>query len=166
MKKHRILWIEDSAFHDLAHLSGPVYMSRKFSLEIAIDASEAISHLSSPKGAFDVVIVDIRIPPGNDPQWIKFTGGKDKNKARLGLELLKMILAPQTSSLSSQYSIAKWVTSEKIGVFTVESSDEIKTELNMLDKIVYKQKKAAMSSGAFLKLVEDVILKQGKFLYK
>jgi DNA-binding NtrC family response regulator len=65
-QKRRVLWVEDGARYDLVNMAAPVYMDGKYDLIIAEDASSGIDYLL--KDTFDVIIVDIRIPPGGDKE--------------------------------------------------------------------------------------------------
>jgi DNA-binding NtrC family response regulator len=69
MKKIKVLWVEDSARLDLPHLAAPIYMDGNYDLVVAETVSDGIAHIQNEN--FDAIIVDIRIPPGDDPRWIK-----------------------------------------------------------------------------------------------
>ncbi len=90
-ERKRILWVEDSARFDLAKIVGPIYRARRFHLSLAEDATSAVRMLSS--NTFDVVIMDIRIPPGEDEFWIKRyqDNGSDASQAKLGLLVLRWL---------------------------------------------------------------------------
>lgn len=129
-----ILWIEDSARYELSELAGPVYHSRKYVLNLAEDATSAVYHLSNK--AYDGLIVDIRIPPGDHPTWTRLyqENNRNKDKARLGLHLLEWMLGSNgaTGDYPNLGKPPGWVNPAKIAVFTVESYLSIKNSLETL----------------------------------
>ncbi len=94
--KPRVLWIEDSARLELTNLTGPIYFAGKYDFNMAEDVTTAVTLLLSEE--FDVIIVDIRLPPGIDPQWSKLYKrmGADKIQAQLGLKLLYWLLSQES----------------------------------------------------------------------
>src|SRR5438093_7278414 len=115
--KPRVLWIEDSARLELTNLTGPIYFAGKYDFNMAEDVTTAVTLLLSEE--FDVIIVDIRLPPGVDPQWSKLYKrmGADKIQAQLGLKLLYWLLN-QDSSIYKAPPPA-WIKPPPIGVGTV-----------------------------------------------
>ncbi len=160
-KKYKVLWIEDAARHDLPQLAAPVYMDGGYDLVIAEDVSEGAAHLL--RSEFDVVIIDIRLPPGNGRAWIELflDSGNTKTSARLGLKLLYNILGQEPVA---DYSLVrrnlKWIAPEKIGVFTIESYGELKEDLERLGIQSYSQKHAETSEGALLDFIRQIIERQ------
>ncbi|HMQ49270.1 MAG TPA: response regulator [Saprospiraceae bacterium] len=154
----KVLWIEDNAENDLYELTSPVYVDGRFKLDIAASASEAYFYLNSR--IYDIVIIDIRIPPGRDEVWVKlhqqlqFKNGSDSS--RLGLELLKSIfsdLGPQPNLKIHQNSGA-----HRYGVFTVEQREELEADLAKLNlaKVKYRRKNAMMPHTALLDFIREV----------
>ena len=141
-QKHRVLWIEDGARYDLADMAAPVYMDGKYDLIIAEDASSGIDYLLG--NVFDVIIVDIRIPPGGDKKWIKLhqNSSADKISGRLGLELLRTILGHQDAKIILGDRRPTWITPNRIGILTVENERELDVHLKKLQISVYHQKRA------------------------
>lgn len=129
-----ILWIEDSARYELSELAGPVYYSRRYVLNIAEDATSAVSHVVTK--VYDALIVDIRIPPGDHPTWTRLyqENNRNKDKARLGLHLLEWMLG--SNGVSSAFNMIgkppDWVNPAKIAIFTVENYHSIKDSLQIL----------------------------------
>ncbi len=159
----KVLWIEDSARYELSELTGPVYASRKYVLNLAEDATTATYHLLNSE--FDVLIVDMRIPPGDNPVWQKIyqKGGKDKDTAQLGLKLLRWLLDGKNGELDSLGKPPGWVNAKSVAVFTVEGKDQIKTTLDELEVTNYVQKRATRRDTALLDLIESVMVdKYGK----
>jgi hypothetical protein len=139
----RVLWIEDSARYELSELAGPVYFSRKYTLTLAEDAASAIYQVMNT--SFDVLIVDMRIPPGNHPAWESLykKDGKVKGTPKLGLHLLEWLLLPadQNPYLSVFGPPPEWVKPALIAVFTVENLDQIAATLEILGIKTYKKKR-------------------------
>ena len=153
----KVLWIEDNADNDLYHLTSPVYIEGRYQLDIATSASEAFFYLN--KRAYDVVIIDIRIPPGKDPNWKKkyetLRTAKNSNSSRLGLELLRTIF---DKNGGSTLKIEQNLISEHYGVFTVERREELEPDLEDLDllELKYKRKNAMMPHTALLDFIAEV----------
>ena len=156
MKKYRILWVEDGARFDLSQFAAPVYMNGSYDLKIAENATDCLSYLESNE--FEVIILDIRIPPGDGPDWIKLyrKAGNDKVAARLGLKLLySMLVLPDAEIIL--VSRPSWISAEKIGILTVDSRKEVENELLNLGIQVYHQKKADVPVTILLDVINQVI---------
>ena len=63
----KLLWIDDNLDHDLTEKRMALYMEDDIDPHFARDATEAYYRLR--EDAFDVVIVDLRLPPGPDDMW-------------------------------------------------------------------------------------------------
>ncbi len=148
------MWIEDAAETDMYHLVTPIYVSGDYDLDIAANVSEAIFYLKSE--AYDVIIVDIRIPPGLDPEWRKrYQELEPQNADRLGFELLK--------ELFHKDSIRKDLPppnqrQERYGVFTIERQNELHPPFLKDLKIKhYQQKTATMPHTALIDFIQDIL---------
>jgi hypothetical protein len=157
--KRKVLWIEDGARFDLPQLAGPVYINGSYDLVVAEDVSTGISHLL--RDEFDVVIVDIRLPPGDHPRWIKVfsAAGYNKIQAQLGLQLLYSVLGRPEAEVKLEYR-PEWITAAKLGVFTVESPQEMEKYLKQLDIQIFQQKRADLPDTILLELIEKILRKQ------
>jgi len=153
--KPRVLWIEDSARLELTNLTGPIYFAGKYDFNMAEDVTTAVNLLLSEE--FDVVIVDIRLPPGIDPQWSKLYRrmGADKIQAQLGMKLLYWLLS-QDRSIYAQPP-PNWINPLQVGVFTVESPNEIQKDLNQLNVTTFQQKVAGLPDTILLDLIERLL---------
>jgi len=153
--KPRVLWIEDSARLELTNLTGPIYFAGKYDFNMAEDVTTAVNLLLSEE--FDVVIVDIRLPPGIDPQWSKLYRrmGADKIQAQLGLKLLYWLLSQDRSIYAQQPP--NWINPLQVGVFTVESPNEIQKDLNQLNVTTFQQKVAGLPDTILLDLIERLL---------
>lgn len=131
-----VLWIEDQVDNDLPDVYAAA-VAAGYSLTIATDATSALHALATKQ--FDYVIVDIRIEPGADPRWQNYyydqcTG--NSTIARLGIQLLRSIwnanpekgleLAP------AERDKLAWLTPARVGLFTIESLEEVKRDLEDL----------------------------------
>ena len=121
--KKKILWIEDESTTESAILSGPVYASGKYILEIAANATEAMEMLINDE--FDSVIVDIRIPPGSNYEWIKVYTEHRSNlvDAKLGLLLLESLFGDNPPIRIS--NLPSWIVPEIFGVLSIEADEEM-----------------------------------------
>lgn len=163
MSTAKVLWIEDNADNDLYHLTSPVYIDGQFNLDIATNASEAYYYLN--QRGYDVIIVDIRIPPGKDPTWRSkhdsLRKSNNVNSSRLGLELLRCIFGENQSQPTLK--VDQNMSAERYGIFTVERHDELKAELNKLklNEIKYQRKNAIMPHTALLDFIKKVSEENG-----
>lgn len=160
--KTNVLWIEDTALQDLSALSAPVRMDGRFKLDQAESATEGLSRLREQE--YDVVIVDIRLPPGEDPGWIQLHRKRRARgvAARLGLELLYVMLrnAAAAPEVRRGGEGLRWLTASSIGVLTVESQRELATDMTTLGIGVYKQKSASLDEYALLILIEEILARK------
>jgi len=154
----KILWIEDQADTDLPDLAGYVYASAKYDLKIAYNASEGLQYIMQEE--FDAIIVDMRIPPGNDPVLIEFykKRGNTIKAARLGFVILQYLLKPEESNLNfNEKKIPGWIELERFGVLTIEKHDEMGDEYKNLEIKVYKQKKAGLSENSLKEIIDEIL---------
>lgn len=151
MKKRKVLWVEDGAFSDLTYLAGPLYTSGDYNLIVALDASEGFRYLMEKE--FDAVIMDIRLPPGTDPYFVKLynVSSESKNAARLGMAVLERVLEP------SGEVMPEWIKDYRFGVFTVEGGKEVKEELDSLGVTVFVQKTTRTPRDVLIKIVEEIV---------
>lgn len=159
MKKVKVLWVEDSAISDLRFLLMPVYMAGAYDVTIALDVSEAVARIWSDE--FDAVIVDIRLPPGNDPRWIRRYQQFQDNRPgpRLGLQLLYSLLTPNPAIVLPDRP--GWLKPERFGVLTVEPKVELIDDLQTLRISVFEQKTTRTSSEVLVTMVEMILRQSG-----
>jgi CheY-like chemotaxis protein len=157
--KPRVLWIEDSARLELRNLVGPLFFSSKYDFNLAEDVTSAMRFLRDKE--YDAVIVDIRLPPGIDPQWSQWyrQTGFDKVHAQLGLKLLRWLLAKDDTIHPD--APPAWIDAHRVAVFTVESKQEIQNHLDELGIQIFQQKSAGLRDTTLLELI-DQILAQGR----
>jgi hypothetical protein len=150
-RKVKVLWVEDGAFAELSLLSAPLYTTSDYDLVIAEDASEGFRYLMARE--FDAVVMDIRLPPGNDPYFLElyFNQRESKVAARLGMAVLERALRPSAENARA------WIKPERFGVFTVESSKELKEELDSLGVTTFVQKTERIRRDVLIKLVEEIV---------
>lgn len=154
MKPH-VLWIEDSARLELRNLTGPVLTSSKFDFDLAEDVTSAVNFLRSD--AFDAVIVDVRLPPGVDSHWQKLyqKAGANKVSAQLGLKLLHWLFEKDHKIYPEDPPNS--LTPQKIGIFTVESKQDISVDLSSLGIEIYEQKMAGLRDTILKELFEKIL---------
>jgi len=158
-EKRKALWIEDGARFDLPYLAAPIYMDGQYDLIVAENVADSISQLQSKE--FDAIIVDIRLPPGDDPEWAGLykEAGYDKVAARLGLKLLYSILGSPDAEVKLEHR-PSWITADKIGILTVESRAEMENDLKRLDIQVFRQKQAGIPETVLLDIIRLVLQQQ------
>ena len=155
MKKPSVLWIEDSARFELRNLVGQLFFGGKYEFNLAEDVTSAIDHLRAQE--YDAVIVDIRLPPGIDPEWRKLyqATGFDRVHAQLGLKLLRWLLMKDNSIHPA--NPPEWIKSHQVAVFTVESKGEIQQHLDELGITVFRQKSAGLRDTILLELIDEIL---------
>ena|ERR1051326_2680996 len=154
-----ILWIEDSALQENTILATPVHLAGKYDLILALSATEGLIKLTEREYA--AVVVDIRIPPGDDDRWINMyysLGGTNK-AARLGLKLLEVVLGPPDEYWRDELS-ATARDSGRYGVLSVEGASELARELEPFGVAVCRDKGGGDDPDVLLTVIEE-ILKRG-----
>jgi CheY-like chemotaxis protein len=152
-----ILWIEDEALYQLNALMGPVLFNyRTHNLELATTASDAQKFLCN--SSFDVIIVDMRIPPGENPTWknIYKSQGNDKNKARLGAYLIQWMIG-HLNGLSQELPILPHpIPAHRIAIFTAEEAKSVQNLLN-LGISVYQPKDSNYPDDILIRIAARVL---------
>lgn len=154
--KHKVLWVEDGAFAEMGRMSSPLYVSGKYDLVIAVDATDGLQQLMQKEKEFQTVIVDIRLPPGNDPEFLRHYNAKGESKvgARLGLALLKRVLTDgEKNGVPAPHRKV-----ERFGIFTVEGPTELQGDLKQLglEKIRVYQKSEMNSKFMLRDIIEEI----------
>ena len=157
MPKPSVLWIEDSARFELRTLVGPLFFSGKYDFSLAEDVTSAMAFLRVKEYAG--VLVDVRLPPGIDPEWRKHyqKSGYDKVHSQLGLKLLYWLLGKDPSIHPE--SPPAWIKPHNVGIFTVESKQEIQKHLDELGISVFRQKSAGLPDTILLELIDELLSK-------
>jgi hypothetical protein len=155
--KTKFLWIEDNARGDLKHLLAPVYMSGKYDPVVAPTVSEGLYRMN--RAEFAAVIVDIRLLPGDNPDWESLYTklGREKGPARLGLSLLYSLFSPRIDDVKLKNKPA-WIDAKKFGVLTVEDLEgELSEALRSFGIAVYSQKTTHTVNTILLEMVERIV---------
>jgi CheY-like chemotaxis protein len=154
-EKCKVLWIEDAARFDFPQMAAPLYMNGGYDLAVAEDVTSAVALVKQSE--YDVVIVDIRLPPGDDSRWIALwkRAGSNRVAARLGLELLRSLLGSDGAKIFLR-DRPSWLTPDRIGVLTIEGDDELRPVLDELGIRFYRRKQADVPDTVLLDLVSDV----------
>jgi len=151
----RALWVEDGARSELVHLSGPVLYDGRVELVLAEDVTTATEYLLDER--FDAVIVDVRLPPGDDEHWktLYREAGRDKVHAELGLQLLRWLLGETPSN--GLPAPPEWVEARRIGVFSVERKLEILDTIEGLGIRLVQQKRADLPDTILRDLIAQLL---------
>ncbi len=155
----RALWIEDGARSELSHLSGPVLYDGRIELVLAEDLTTAVEYILAEE--FDAVVVDVRLPPGDDPYWKELhrKAGRDKVHAELGLQLLRWLLRPAAGS--SLPGPPAWMSPKRVAVFSVDCRTEILHLLEELGIEVVQQKRADLPDTILRDLIDRLLEQRG-----
>jgi hypothetical protein len=153
--RKKVLWIEDGAFGEVSILAAPVHLSGEYQLEYAFSATEAMQQLRRQE--FDAVIVDIRIPPGDDAMWQKAyrTAGANNRAARLGLQLLETVLGGAAAFTENLPAATR--DRHRYGVLSVESWKSLEQELNRLGVTRHRDKGSGDDPRVLLDLIDDIV---------
>lgn len=153
----KVLWIEDSARFELNNLMGPVLYDERYDFHLAEDVTSAIEYLLLRD--FDVLIVDIRLPPGSDEFWNEHyeKAGSGKVFDQLGFKFLYWLLSRENSY---KHKPPVWINPKRIAVFTVESLREIQDQLKELGITHKRQKTAGLKDNTLVELIEEIMADQ------
>jgi len=155
-----VLWIEDLARVEYREMFAAVFRDGRYNLSVAVDASEAIQRVL--KHTYDAVIIDIRLPPGDDEEWMRLydKSGASEEAAKLGKHLVQSILGVQGAKVALPADeIPGWIDSTKLGFLTVEPWDDLKADFEPLGIVreTYVEKGPVNNRDALLKLIEKVL---------
>jgi CheY-like chemotaxis protein len=155
--KTKVLWVEDSARLELRNLTGPIYISGEYDMNLAEDATTAVRYLRTKE--YDAVILDMRLPPGIDDYWINVyrERGEDKADARLGLELANWLFN-RKSDIS--FPPPEWIKPYQVGVFTVENDSTLHNRLEFLKITVFEHKMAGLTDTILLDIINRIKLQK------
>ena len=158
---YRVLWIEDGALVEFQPMLGALYADGRFDLDLALDATQGLDRLTRD-GPFDVVVVDIRLPPGRDQRFIELHRSSGPESSRLGLTLLKAVLANASEELKLT-EIPKWIHPSRFAVLTVEDEVELGPWFMKLQpKPQFERKSVERSRRVLVDLIEKVIKRRGE----
>jgi len=148
-----ILWIEDDAFNELGKLATPVYYEGEYDLQFAVTVTEAFNKLRETE--YDAVVVDVRLPPGDDPRWIKiyYKAAADNKAARLGVRLLQSLLGRDKDWTSSLPLAAR--DPKLYGVLSMDSWEDIRADLEPVGVTLYRNKNEG--SDVLLTIIQDIL---------
>lgn len=153
----RVLWIEDNAARQFDYMATPVLLDGRFDLNVAITASEGMDKLRRG-GPFDAVIIDVRLPAGDDPAWAEFASSHGINEDPcLGLEILRQIFFKDPNHKKFGPPVA-WATPLRFGVLTVENYwGHTKKCLEDCGLKFFKPKTADQGERILLEMIEDIL---------
>jgi len=143
----KLLWIDDNLDHDLTEKRITLVMEEDIDSHFARDATEAYYRLRKDK--FDVVIVDLQLPPGPDDMW---NGHREKGFQKFGAALLELVRKPDNEHFGH-------LSRTQFGVFTIEPREEnpelFDPPISLPDEN-FKVKTHAASENAFLDFIRKV----------
>lgn len=159
MRKKYVLWIEDDATYNLQYIASPVVMNPKYDLTLAVTVSEAVHHLQSR--LFDALVVDLRLPPGKQHEWVRLHQmlGRSGDPPRLGLHFLLNLYGQSNPHQMPFPSALEVPPIDRVGILSVDALSEVQENLVNIGFMMrhYEQKSAGMSSQILLKLVERIL---------
>lgn len=152
--KTKVLWVEDSARLELRNLTGPIYISGEYDLNLAEDATTAVRYLQAKE--YHAIILDMRLPPGIDDYWISLyhRKGEDKAQARLGMDLAEWLLNGRSDI---PFNPPSWVKAHHIAVFTVENDIALHEMLEKLNIAIYEHKTAGLPDTILVNLIKKIV---------
>jgi hypothetical protein len=157
--KNRVLWIEDEAALNMQRYATPVLQGPDYDLTLAVTISEAVLFLQQE---FDAIVVDLRMPPGVDRNWIALDQqlALSSDPPHLGLHLLlNLFLEPKTGYEVELPKSIVWKHSiKKFGVLSIDPHTDVKDDLGRINfkENYYRQKQAGMPINVLLNLVERI----------
>lgn len=150
----KVLWIDDGAKAELSPLAIPVLLNQNYEINIANNLSEAFELVRCNE--FDIAVVDIRIPMGDNSDLINiYQNYERKFSRRFGLFFLHYILKSNDKREVRLLQLNN-LRVDKIGVFSIESFENIQNDLAELNITNFIQKSADMSEDTLLRLIEKL----------
>lgn len=159
--KTRILWIEDGARIEVPQLEVPLYMKREYYLVITDNLTDAERKISEQ--SFEVVIFDLRLPPGTNERFreLSKTLTKEKRAQRLGLYLLLSYFGSSHYAGGLKVSKPDWLTMDRVAILSVDpySDPDVREGLRSINfpENRYKQKTVGMKRTSLLELARQVV---------
>lgn len=153
----RVLWIEDNASSQFEYMATPVVLDGRFDLNVATSASEGIRRLHL-HGPFEVVVVDVRLPAGEDLQWKEFAQlhGTDEDPC-LGLEILRQLFLRDDNHKKFGPPVS-WAKPKQFGVLTVENHwGRVQRCLKDCGIGVFRSKTADQGERVLIEIVEEIL---------
>ena len=157
MDNRRILWLEDQAEGLKA------YRSTLFRTGLLVDNVKSISETLEKlrENEYTAVIFDIKVLPGNNPEWI---GLDEKKRAdnpnfdpALGLELLYSLFKPHSAKIKLSPPIE--IDPRRVIVLSVVYDEDKVEEISALgipvDQIVYKSDWDFTTLPRLIKKIQD-----------
>lgn len=142
----KLLWIDDNLDHDLTEKRMALYMEDDIDPHFARDATEAYLRLRDEQ--FDVVIVDLRLPPGSDDMWNMY---RENGVQKFGFVLLSVVLG--------QIEAFNHLSKTRFGVFTIEAQEEnpelFRAPIHLPEQN-FKMKTHAYYENAFVDFIRNV----------
>ena len=155
-RKPSVLWVEDSARLELRNLVGPIYGGGNYDFQLAEDITSATTYVRQKK--YDVLILDVRLPPGVDTYWRKFYQfDLSSEGGGLGLRFLHWLMGHDPFC---PYAPPDGFDGVGIAIFSIESPDTVKAILKKMklgNKVIYKQKVAGLPDTVLLELIKEAI---------
>lgn len=152
MTRKKVLWIEDDAFNELGMLATPVHLSGEFELDYAVSATEAVHRLRACE--YDAVVVDVRIPPGDDQRWVNiyYDAGASNKAAQLGVHLLTNILGRDKAWTEGLTPTAR--DRSRYGVLSMDAED-VRAALQSVGVKHYRKK--TEGSRVLLSIIRQIL---------
>jgi hypothetical protein len=160
--KTKFLWIEDNATTDLVELLSPIYMDGRFAPVIATTVAEGVYRMKESE--FAAVVVDIRLPPGENRDWqaLYTREGAEKGTARLGLFLLYSLFDRREGQDVEIKDMPEWIDAARFGVLTVEDlQGDVGEALESFKIKVSEQKTTRSPNTTLLRMVERITGRAG-----
>lgn len=153
--RKKVLWIEDDAFNELGMFATPVHLTGQYELEYAVSATEAIDRLSGTE--YDAVVVDVRIPPGDDRRWVDifYGAGANKKDARLGVRLLQNVLGNDRLWTGGLPAAAR--DKQRYGILSMDRWEDISSDLDPVGVRLYCNKRSSEGSRVLLRMIQKIL---------
>ncbi len=143
----KLLWIDDNLDHDLTEKRMALYMEDDIDPHFARDATEAYLRLRDEY--FDVVIVDLRLPPGSDDMWNPY---RENGVQKFGFVLLSVVMGQVDDRFGH-------LSKTRFGVFTIEAQEEnpelFESPIRLPEQN-FKMKTHAYYENAFVDFIRNV----------
>lgn len=147
MKTLEILWVEDESITGLVEYRVHLETTDDFNLTIIDNASDAETTIKNEGHKFDVILIDVRIPPGYSQVWFD----EYRRNGQLGIQLIINLLTDKETK----------VLKPKIGITTIERWKDIKelfpNKEEFFDSRQFLHKVEADSPEKLEKFIRDIV---------
>ena len=150
---HKVLWIEEEG-DDLADYAAPLLLAG-YTVDVAHSITEALARLAEQE--YDVVVCDLLVNAGDDPEWQALDDriAEIRKELYLGLHFMRSLFVPESAEIPLDAEALN-LTPSKVAIFTVVSDPSVHAELQGMG-LASMRVKGRSSLTVLKELADDVV---------